>query len=1191
MSLSPKVCAAILLLTLLQPARAEFAPRAFLIGGLPEGAQQYWTAVYGDDGLAAASSAGLVQRGSAGWRVDRLPNGGAVRVVLNSPSGLLAAGSGFCYISTTSGWRSLDLNDDFLSGMSAGDDALLVGRKAIYWVNRNGAARPVYALDDNAQASVQTVDGHMIVFITTGDPLMWQGGALHPAGPAFNWGRNCEVGSLVETPRGLLAATTRGLFLVTPAGAEPVLKSNWSRWFSELYVGAAISGDTVIIGSYLGGVTGFSITSGAELWRIPPEAVGGGVYFLRPCTEGFLIGTASGLYVLPDPTRYEYATLPAGDVFFAENTSRGLLIGLSSGVVNADGRSAGYSETMFSLLENGPGRDIEGYLARVVVDGKSIWLGGRDVSGLALEGGNLAVRQFDNGVSWVKPDGRVTLIPGIQFPNSIAASKDGLLVGTSSGACLVTNSAGVVRRFGSGLTQVHAAGRSAIAVDSAGVLYGPTGNELGRMPFNEMVDAVEWNGALCVLARFPDGSYWVGRVTLPGGRWTPLDLPMPAAPARLVVLKSRLCVVAPGVMLLARTADVAPPLNAEIELLHSSGVVTAGQLPAGEDAVDVLFPAARLGPWTSPSYSLRVGDGAWDTVLPDAKVHVPRLAWGKTTLTVKAAWAGSEATSTVVVERERPWWAGWTAAGVGCFAVVGLGYGVLRWRTRHLLHQARELEQIVKERTLQLREAQKAREDFFATLSHEIRNPLNGVVGLCTILEEAPPGAIAPRERLFVRQLYGCAEQLRAMVDDVLDFSKIDRGLITLNAEMFELRDAVEGAARAIDPTLEDCLLDLPEKAHWLCGDCGRFRQVVTNLVSNALKYGVPAVARIKVIAEDSNQAVKVCVAVTNTGPTLSEEELTRIFSGSVRGSDAIQRRIPGSGLGLAVSRKVAEAMGGSLVAESASGLTTFRFELALTAGVPNSETELPAPVSGGASKVLAVEDEAYNRLVLDHMLQHLGYVVDWAVDGVSAFEMAGADSYDLILMDYMLPDTTGPELTRQILARAKEPKPPVLMVTAHSTHGVMEEARLAGVSGFVSKPVTKRKLQAAILSLGGAVSVRRPNDAPRKVQADFSPLLRLDNGRQLLLGYAETLPGAWAELGDRIAQLSDPAAKAKEVHGFRSRILAVHALDLAEQLVLLENAFRETREDDVGRLFSAIGPMIDDLVAASRDAALSVRG
>jgi len=237
---------------------------------------------------------------------------------------------------------------------------------------------------------------------------------------------------------------------------------------------------------------------------------------------------------------------------------------------------------------------------------------------------------------------------------------------------------------------------------------------------------------------------------------------------------------------------------------------------------------------------------------------------------------------------------------------------------------------------------------------------------------------------------------------------------------------------------------------------------------------------------------------------------------------------------------------------------------------------------------VLAVEDEAYNRLVLDHMLQQLGYVVDWAADGVSAFEMASADSYDLILMDYMLPDTTGPELTRQILARAKDPKPPVVMVTAHSTRGVMEEARLAGVSGFVSKPVTKRKLEAAILSLGGLVSVRRPTDAPRKVQADFSSLLHLDNGRQLLLGYAETLLGAWVEFSGRVAQLSDPTEKAREVHAFRSRILAVHALDLAEQLVLLEDAVRHMHTEESGRLFSAIGPMIEDLAAAARVAALS---
>jgi len=1180
------------LLVLLPAVRAGFAPRAFPVAGLPDGARRFWNAIETPNGLVAASTAGIVRRGTAGWTVDRLPNGETVQMLVDSPAGLIAGGTGFCYLSTPSGWRSLGMDDDILSGASAGGDTVIVGRRMVYWVDRAGIAKSVWTLEANARAFAYVVAGRIIVFTSIGEPLVWEGGALRAAGSAFAWGRNSEVVNLVETPRGLLATTSKGLLLVTPTTVEPVLKDRWNQWFGLSYVGALFSGDSVIVGSYLGGMAGFSASSGAELWRISAEAMGGGVFFFRTCPEGYLIGTASGLFVMPDPTRYRFSSLPTGDVFFATNTSQGLKVGLSSGAVNGDGQSLGYPETIFSLLEWSTGHFIEGYLSRVVADRNRIWLGGRNVTGLALVGRRLAVCQLDNGVSWVKPDGHVDLIPGVLAPNSIAACDAGLLVGTPSRACLVGPSGAVERRFGSGVTRVHSTGRSAIAVDSTGTLYGPTGVALGKMPFNEMVDAADWNGMLCVLARFPDGGYWVGRVTLPEGQWTPFDLPLPKAPALLAVLDSGLCVVAPGVMLEVKAADFVPPLSAKVRLVRSSGEVTDGRLPANEDAVDVLFPEPRLGPWSSPTYYLRVGDGSWDEVHPGAKIHLPRLAWGRTAVAVKAAQAGREAESTLLVERERPWWAGWSGIGLGCLVVLGSGYGAVRWRTRQLSREARELEQVVEERTLQLRDAQKARENFFATLSHEIRNPLNGVVGLCTILEEAPPEAIAPRERLFVRQLYGCAEQLRAMVDDVLDFSKIDRGLITLNAEMFELRSAVEGAARAIDPTLEDCLLDLPQSDCWVCGDCGRFRQVVTNLVSNALKYGVPSVARIKVLVETEAETVRMSVAVTNTGPTLSDEEMTRIFTGSIRGSDAVQRRIPGSGLGLAVSRKVAEAMGGSLTAASATGLTTFRLELALPVGVPRVEIPSPAPALtpslGGPSRVLAVEDEAYNRLVLDHMLQQLGYVVDWAADGVSAFEMASADSYDLILMDYMLPDTTGPELTRQILARAKDPKPPVVMVTAHSTRGVMEEARLAGVSGFVSKPVTKRKLEAAILSLGGLVSVRRPTDAPRKVQADFSSLLHLDNGRQLLLGYAETLLGAWVEFSGRVAQLSDPTEKAREVHAFRSRILAVHALDLAEQLVLLEDAVRHMHTEESGRLFSAIGPMIEDLAAAARVAALS---
>jgi len=192
-----------------------------------------------------------------------------------------------------------------------------------------------------------------------------------------------------------------------------------------------------------------------------------------------------------------------------------------------------------------------------------------------------------------------------------------------------------------------------------------------------------------------------------------------------------------------------------------------------------------MEPWASPAYFLRWVTGRGMKFVRGEGSRA-RLVVGTDFAGGEAAWAGRETISTVVVERERSWWAGWSAVGLWCAAagVFGLwGGAVADSASCGAAHG--NWSSWLEERTLQLREAQKARENFFATLSHEIRNPLNGVVGLCTILKEAPAGAIAARERLFVRQLYGvCRAVARHGRRRPGLLTKFDRGLITLNAEM-----------------------------------------------------------------------------------------------------------------------------------------------------------------------------------------------------------------------------------------------------------------------------------------------------------------------------------------------------------------------------------------------------------------------
>lgn len=826
-----------------------------------------------------------------------------------------------------------------------------------------------------------------------------------------------------------------------------------------------------------------------------------------------------------------------------------------------------------------------------LADGRSVDLGDRDFHVLCLAGDGRIALMRHQGISLVSMDGLITDLAVPSPVNSVTSVSGGLLAGSADGAIRLALDGTVQTRFGAGLTRVKAFGGGAVALDSTGALFDADGKLLGQMPFSEMVDAVEWKGKLCMLARFPDGRMAVGLVDPATGQWAPQDFPLPATPLFLAQQDGKLYVISPGEVMsvAAPVAMGAPDARAGIEAADGGRDLTGrgAVLRPAEDAVDVVLPPPRLGPWASPAYAVRVGNGGWEAAAPGARVRVPRLAWGKSAITVRATLAGLESTATFTVARERPWWARWPAFLLYAAALAAAAWGAIRWRTARLMRRAHELERTVAERTAELKQAQQAREEFFSTLSHEIRNPLNGVVGLCDILDEAPEGAVAARERMLVRTLKGCAGQLRSMLDDVLDFSRIDRGEVQLNEENFELGAAVDGAARAVDAGLAHCTLELPAEPLWLRGDCGKFRQVITNLVSNALKYGVPPAARVTGAAvTDKEGRVRVRVAVFNTGTTVPPAELTRIFAGFARGEDALRRRIPGSGLGLAVSRRMAVAMGGSLAAFSQDGLTEFRLEAVLAASEAPPETAAAA-VTPKVSRALAIEDEPYNRLVLGHILGQLGYEVDWAADGASALERVHSGAYDLVLTDFLLPDINGAELARRILAEVAEPKPPVVAVTAYSTPDKIAEARAAGISGFVTKPVSRRKLEAAILGLGAQFQSRRSLDVARsKVACDFSPLLRLADGRRVLAEYAEALPEAWAETVAALAGEKDRAAQA--VHAFRSRLLAVHAESAAEQLALLEDAVRAEEKEAADRLVDLLSAMVADVAEAARARALA---
>ncbi len=550
------------------------------------------------------------------------------------------------------------------------------------------------------------------------------------------------------------------------------------------------------------------------------------------------------------------------------------------------------------------------------------------------------------------------------------------------------------------------------------------------------------------------------------------------------------------------------------------------------------LPADAFG--ERPAYERRLlpTETAWIPAKAGELVSYPSLAPARYTLEVRATHLGR--TGAVVSQTFTvlpPWYAS-PGALVGYGVLVLLSsYGIFRFRTHQIRKRNLELERLVDQRTHELAQASAAKTEFLASMSHEIRNPMNGVIGLVNILREEPPG---PRQKHMFRKLAGCAEQLRTTVDDILDFSKIEAGKVELERRQFDLLETLEAAAATIDPgeTKVKFLEPKPPQLA-LLGDAGKLRQIFANYLSNALKYGLPPEARVNTILVPGDDGVRLTLSVTSSGPTIAKDTLDSFFESFARGADAMERNIHGTGLGLAICKRYAQAMGGEVGAVSTNGETTFYLNVPFATAEATDLAPLATPEpSALPAKALAIEDEDYNRIVLGNILAKMNYAVDWATTGAEALKLAQENGYDIVLTDYRLPDTNGVDLAREILRLCPEPKPAVFAVTAYSTRERKEECMRAGMAGFISKPITLEKLRATLAGWGDRQLTTISLEASRQRPPPQTPA---------------AIESGWAEL--KRAAMFDSKRAAELAHRLNNVCRAFNYLDLAEQLELLEGA------------------------------------
>ncbi|ARN21590.1 hybrid sensor histidine kinase/response regulator [Piscinibacter gummiphilus] len=379
--------------------------------------------------------------------------------------------------------------------------------------------------------------------------------------------------------------------------------------------------------------------------------------------------------------------------------------------------------------------------------------------------------------------------------------------------------------------------------------------------------------------------------------------------------------------------------------------------------------------------------------------------------------------------------------------------------------------------------ASQAKSQFMANMSHEIRTPMNGILGMTELLLGT---ALSDKQRRFVQAVYRSGESLLEIINDILDFSKIEAGRLDVAHIDFEMRGVVEDTLELLAPRAHEKGLELSFREadglpSVLNGDPLRLRQVLTNLVANAIKFTEQGEVAVEVRRRADGPDNLFEFIVRDTGIGIEADMLPRLFSAFMQGSMGMSRRYGGTGLGLTISKQLVELMGGHIEVQSRPGQGS-QFIFALPFGVVEGEAASHHAdlVTMPALRVLVVDDLETNRVVLDNMLRAWGMQVIIATDGRQALDILGGHTavdprFDLALVDMHMPRVDGLGLARAVRADGRHPDLKLILLSSTSSPDDVRVAYECGYDRFLSKPVRKAELRQSVL----AVSAGRA-DVPR---------------------------------------------------------------------------------------------------------------